>query len=114
MNKVFERQGNRSEVYTRRFPDIICGVCEYCGVTDRNKPSEEQYTSIHVSGCPYTSIGGLGEIRCSYCPENVNPVDVVKQRKLSVHESPSNPGQLIAVCDSLACSDKHNKRFKLN
>ena len=114
MNKVFERQGNRSEVYTRRYPDIIGGVCEYCGVLDKSKPSEEQYTVTHVSTCTYSTIGGLGELRCTYCPESVNPVDVVKQRKLTVHESPTNPGQLIAVCDSYECSRKHENRFKLN
>ena len=110
----FERKGAKSEVYTRRFPDITGGVCDFCGIRNNLLPSEVQYLQPHDPACPYAQRGGIGQIRCSYCPETVNPVDVVKQRRLVVHESPTVPGQLLAVCDSYDCSRKHESRFKLN
>ncbi len=110
----FERQGSTSEVYTKRYPDITGGVCDFCGVITGLEPSEVQYQITHVANCPYSAIGGVPFIRCSYCPDNVDPVEVIKRARLSVHQHPDHPNQLIAVCDSYNCSQKHLQRFKRN
>lgn len=102
---TFERQGRVSEPITRSFPAIIGGTCEYCGVVDNLQPAELQY-----SLCPHFK--GMGEVQCSYCPETVNPIDVIKGRKIIVHGSPDDPAHVIAVCDSYNCSQAHLKRFK--
>ena len=109
-----ERQGNVAEPMTRMYPPITGGVCDFCGIMDNKRPSEEQYLLGHVPACPYTSRGGLGQLACSYCPQNVNPTEIIKNRKIQVHDSPTNPQQIIAVCDSLQCSSAHEKRFKLS
>lgn len=109
-----ERQGSQSEVYVRRYPDITGGICDFCGILNNLLPSEVQYMQKHVDGCLYAQAGGLGQLRCTYCPANADPVEVIKQRRLAVHDSPSMPGKLLAVCDSLTCSDKHIKRFQMN
>lgn len=107
-----ERQGAKSEIYVKRYPDITGGICEYCGVIDKLQPSEVQYLLPHVNSCPYGAAGGMGQLRCEYCPESIDPEEVVKTRKLVVHASPANPGRLLAVCDSYNCSQKHTDRFK--
>ncbi len=109
-----ERQGSTSEVYSKRYPDITGGVCDFCGVINNLLPSEVQYLQTHDPACTYAQAGGVGMLRCAYCPPNADPVEVIRQRRLTVHDSPSAPGKLLAVCDSLTCSDKHIKRFQLN
>jgi len=109
-----ERQGSTSEVRTRMYPPIRCGVCDFCGIRDNKQPSETQYLLPHEPTCPYSAIGGMGQLACSYCPDNSDPYEVVKTRLLMIHASPTAPGQIIAVCDSLGCSAAHEKRFKLN
>lgn len=103
----FERTGSISEPITAIYPQIIGGICEYCGVMDRLKPDYLQYTL-----CPHFK--GVGEVRCSYCPGTANPIDVIKQRRIVVHGSPFKTGELIAVCDAYTCSGAHEKRFKRN
>lgn len=99
-----ERQGNRSEPYTRRHPQVRGGVCEYCGVIDGNYPSQHQYKL-----CPHYR--GM-QLRCSYCPENKDPDEVVTHAVLNVAEHPDNPNTLIVWCDSYECSRAHEARFK--
>lgn len=103
----FERQGNVSEPMTRAYPAVIAGTCEYCGVIDNKQPAELQYTL-----CPH--FNNMGEIRCTYCPDTVIPSDVIKQRRITIHGSPTDPNAVIAVCDSYNCSQAHLKRFKRN
>lgn len=103
----FERQGRISEPMTRAYPAVIGGVCEYCGILDNLKSSEEQYKL-----CPHFK--GMGEVRCSYCPETSDPIGVIKERKIVIHGSPTNPNEVVAVCDSYNCSQAHLKRFKRN
>lgn len=99
-----ERQGARSEPYTRRYPQVRGGVCEYCGVLDGNVPSQHQYKL-----CPHYR--GM-QLRCSYCPENKDPDEVVTHAVLNVAESPDREGTLIVWCDSYECSRAHEGRFK--
>lgn len=101
---ALERVGQKSVPYTRMKPRVIGGVCEFCGTLDSNQPSEVQYQL-----CPHFK--EIGELRCSYCPENANPVDVIKKADIKVHEHPDRPGTWIAVCDSYNCTLAHEKRF---
>ena len=99
-----ERQGNQSEPYTRRFPQIRGGTCEFCGVMDKNMAAQDQYKM-----CPHYR--GM-QARCTYCPESKDPDEIVKGATLNVAEHPEKPGMLIMWCDSFSCSAAHEKRFK--
>lgn len=101
-----ERQGSQSEPYTRRFPEIRGGVCEFCGILDRNTPSQYQYKL-----CPHYR--GM-EARCTYCAETKNPDEVVYKSAMQVAEHPDRPGTLIMWCNSFECASAHLKRFKRN
>lgn len=101
-----ERQGARSEPYTRRFPEVRGGICEYCGVIDQNYPSQQQYKLCeHYKGM---------QLRCSYCPDSKDPDEVIYHTALKVAEHPDRPGTMIAWCDSYECSSAHLKRFQRN
>lgn len=103
---TIERQGLRSEPYTRHFPEVRGGVCEFCGVLDPNVDSQQQYKL-----CPH--FRGM-QLMCSYCPADKNPDEIIRRSKLNIHEHPDKPGKLVVVCDSYECSDKHLKRFQLS
>ena len=105
--KVIERQGGHTEPYTRRLPQIRGGVCEFCGILDRNVPSQYQYQL-----CPH--FRGLGEMRCSYCDEAKNPTDVISHSILNIAEHPDNPDKLVVWCNSYVCSGKHIARFRVS
>lgn len=101
-----ERQGDYSSAFSRRFPEVRGGVCEYCGVIDGNFPSEEQYKRCeHYKGM---------QLRCTYCPSHKNPDDVINHTVLRIAEHPDIPGKLIVWCDSFDCSRAHEQRFKVN
>lgn len=101
-----ERSGAQSEPYVHHHPQIRGGVCEWCGVLDPNTPSQYQYKL-----CPHYR--GMN-IRCSYCPAEKDPDEVVRSTKLEVVEHPDKPGVLIAVCSSYDCEKKHQERFRNN
>lgn len=103
--RKIERQGVRSEPYTRRLPQVRGGICEFCGVLDPNVPSQDQYKL-----CPHYR--GIGEVRCTYCDESVDPTQVILHSVVNVAEHPDNPDTLIAWCNSYECSRKHEARFK--
>lgn len=102
-----ERQGNVSVPYTRMKPRVICGVCESCGVINNLLPSIEQYKL-----CPHFK--ELGELRCTYCPEHADPLDVLSKADMKVHEHPDKPGVYVVVCDRYECAKAHQERFKRN
>ena len=101
-----ERQGSRSEPYTRRFPEVRGGICDFCGVLDKNVPSQYQYKL-----CPHYR---GQQLRCSYCPDNKDPDEVVYHANLNIHEHPDRPGVMIVVCNSYNCSKAHLERFQLS
>lgn len=99
-----ERQGAKSEPYTQRHPQVRGGICEFCGVLDPNVPSQFQYKLCsHYRGM---------QLRCSYCPENKDPDEVIYHSNLNIASHPDNPQTLIVWCDSFNCSDAHIKRFQ--
>lgn len=102
--RQIERQGLRSEPYTRRLPQVRGGVCEHCGILDKNVDAKDQYKL-----CPHYR--GM-QLRCSYCDESKNPDDVIYHSNMNVAEHPDNPNTLIVWCDSYECSRKHEQRFK--
>lgn len=102
---TIERQHQQGVAYTYMYPRVISGICEYCGVIDSKLPSTEQYKL-----CSHFS--KIGELRCSYCPDNVDSTDVVYHGELKIHVHPDNSEKLVVVCDSYNCSQKHINRFK--
>jgi hypothetical protein len=105
--KTIERQGSRTEPITARYPQVRGGICEFCGVMDRNQPSEQQYKL-----CPH--FRNIGQLRCSYCPDTKEPDDVIGHAVLNVAGHPDNPNKLIVWCDSYNCSRAHEARFKVS
>lgn len=104
-----ERNSPSMSGVSYRFPRIIGGVCEACGVIDRNIPSELQYTKCKHYKDLYES---QGQFRCSYCDETVDPVAVVKSHTLNVATHPDDSSRLVLWCGSYKCLQKHEKRFK--
>ncbi len=103
--KTLERQGDKSEPYTRRLPQVRGGVCEYCGILDKNTPSQYQYKL-----CPH--FRDIGQLRCTYCDGTKDPDEVVSMSTINVAEHPDTPNTWIAWCDRYECSRKHAARFK--
>lgn len=106
MNKVIERQGAQAVPVTEMYPRVIAGTCEHCGAIDGRVEEKFQYQL-----CPHFQ--GM-ELICSYCPDNVDPVEVIRTSNMKIHGHPDNPEKLVVVCDSLNCSAKHLERFKIN
>lgn len=102
--KRIERQGDLMEPMVARYPRVIGGVCEFCGILDKNIPAEYQYRL-----CPHYR--GL-ELRCSYCPAGKDPNDIVYHANINVYGHPTSPDELIVVCNSYDCTNKHRKRFQ--
>lgn len=102
--KTVERQGSKAEPYVHHYPQVRGGICEFCGVLDRNIPSEFQYKL-----CPHYR--GL-QLRCSYCDETKNPDEVIGHACLNIYGHPNDNDKLIVVCDALPCVSAHEKRFK--
>ena len=101
-----ERQGAQGVAYSRRFPEIRGGICEFCGVLDPKVESKFQYKL-----CPHYR--GM-QAWCSYCHETTDPDETVYHERLKVAEDPNNPGSLIMWCDKYDCAQAHLKRFKTN
>lgn len=102
--KRIERQGLRTEPFTHRHPQVRGGICEFCGVIDPNVDSKDQYKM-----CPHYR--GM-QLKCSYCPDNKDPDDIIYHSNLSIADSPNDPGSLVVWCDSYECSRAHESRFK--
>ncbi len=101
--KTIERQSSSGAPVTERFPKVIGGVCESCGVIDGAYRAEEQYKLCrHYQGM---------QLRCSYCDPSKDPDEVIAHAELKVAAHPDNPDKLIVWCDSFRCSEKHLERF---
>jgi len=105
--RTIERQGDRSEPYTHRLPQIRGGVCEFCGIIDNNIPSQHQYKL-----CPHYR--NIGQVHCSYCDGSKDPDEVISMSAMNVAEHPDKPDQLVVWCDRYECSRKHEARFRRN
>lgn len=98
-----ERQEGTAVPFTHKYPDIRGGVCEFCGILDKNIPSQYQYKL-----CPH--FRGQ-QLRCSYCPEGRDPDEVIGQSVLRVYNHPDKEDVTVAVCDRYECNKKHQERF---
>ena len=103
--KSIERQGDTSAPYSRRFPQVRGGVCEFCGVLDPSVPSQHQYKL-----CPHYR--GM-QLRCTYCSQTKDTDDIIYHSTLNVAEHPDNPDKLVVWCNSYECSKKHLERFQV-
>ena len=83
----------------KKFPAIVGGVCEHCGLLDTKVAPDQQYTI-----CPHYN--GL-ELFCTYCGRS----DIIKDRKMNVFEIDGQPGVYTIVCSDYACQDKFNKEM---
>lgn len=101
-----ERSGELGEPYVHHFPQVRGGVCEFCGVLDPNTPSQYQYKL-----CPHYR--GMS-LRCSYCPQERDPDEVIRSTKLEIVEHPDKAGVMIAVCSAYDCEKKHQERFRIS
>lgn len=104
MPKTIERQGVQGVPMVRHYPQVISGTCEFCGVIDPNFDGPQYKLCSHYKE--------IGELRCSYCPDEKNPDEVVAHSKMIVTDHPTIPEQLVVHCDSFLCSQKHLERFK--
>lgn len=104
--KTLERQGDVSAPYSRRYPQVRGGVCEFCGIVDAQQPSQYQYKL-----CPHYR--GM-QLRCTYCPQSKDSDDVIYHADMNVAEHPDNPDKLVVWCNSYECSKKHLERFGMN
>jgi len=104
--KVIERQGVKAVPYTRRYPQVRAGICEFCGVLDSNVPSEHQYKL-----CPHYR--GM-DLRCSYCDEAIDPDEVIGKSVMNIADHPTNPDTVVVWCDRYECVKRHRERFTLN
>lgn len=102
--KMIERQGDSPLPYSRRMPDVIGGICEYCGVIDKNLPSEYQYKL-----CEHYA--PIGQLRCTYCDATKVPDEVINHSQMTVREHPDNPDRLVVLCGSYNCTRAHEQRF---
>ncbi len=106
VQRMIERQGGASEPRTHKYPEIRGGVCEHHGTMDPLVPAEYQYKL-----CDH--FRGMGDVRCSYCPEGSDPSDIVGHHTLHVWDHPTDRNAVVAVCTSYECNRKHQARFKL-
>ena len=110
--RQMERQGGRTVPYTRMYPLIKGGQCDWCGTLDKEQPAVYQYKL-----CPH--FRGMGDIECSYCDPTKDPKEVLRYSIMKIHDHPYDKDELgrpklVVVCDSYECSTKHGSRFDVN
>ena len=105
--KRVERRGGTTAPMVHRYPEVRGGVCEFCGIKD-----DKQHSTVQYRLCPHFQ--NMGELACSYCPAEKDPVEVIRSHTLNVYDSPYNPGEVVVVCDDYECVRKHRERFQVN
>lgn len=102
--------GSDGAPMSKRYPRIIGGTCEACGVVDQHKPAEIQY-----SLCPHFQ--DMGELACSYCDRAIDPKENIKHKVVMVSDHPQDPSKVVCWCTNgpgnpgSDCEQKHLKRF---
>lgn len=99
------RNEGRMGYRTRKYPYVIGGVCEWCGILN---PDDESYNQYKF--CPHYR--GM-TLECNYCDPTKNMQEVTRISKLYVFDHKSQMGAdglpaLAVVCDSFSC----NSAFK--
>jgi hypothetical protein len=102
------RKGGVMGFSTRRYPKIYGGQCEYCGVVDKNQPSQYQYKLCeHYRGL---------SLECNYCEPTKDQNEVARISQLFVFDHPTQKDTmgrpvLGVVCDSFTCQDQFNREY---
>lgn len=105
--RQIERRGGSTEPLVHHYPEVRGGVCEWCGTVDDRQPAVIQYTLC-------SHFKGMGELQCSYCPQDKDPMEVTRSHTLNVWNSPTNPNEVVVCCSSTECEKKHQDRFRVN
>lgn len=99
------RPGESSGLVSRRFPWILGGVCEECGIVDSNYPGSEQYKLCkHYQG---------RDMKCVFCKESADHDEVIRMSSLKVIEDPYAPGHLVTLCGSYDCTRKFEQKYHI-
>jgi len=102
-----KKEGTRT-YYTRIYPRVNGGICEKCGVIDKNQPAIYQYKLCeHYRGL---------SLECSYCDPTRDPDEVVRISSLKIYDHPTKKDAqgrpvLGVVCDSYDCTARFNSEF---
>lgn len=104
-----ERVGNMSSGVTAYFPEVRGGICEYCGVVDGNVDPKETGIQQYQLCQHYRGL----VLRCSYCPENSDALEVAQHSVLRVLQHPDKPNKLLVHCNSVDCLKSHERRWKV-
>ncbi len=93
---------------TRVYPKVYGGICEFCGVLDPNRDSQDQYKL-----CPHYR--GL-TLECNYCDPTKDQREVARISKLYIYDhksirGPDGKPALAVVCDSFTCTAAFNAEY---
>lgn len=102
------RKGGQMGFTTRIYPAVYGGLCEACGVVDKNQDSSYQYKLCeHYRGL---------SLECNYCEPTKDQNEVARISKLYVFDHPfqkdsSGRPALGVVCDSFNCQNAFNLEY---
>lgn len=102
------RKGGVMGFTTRVYPKIYGGVCEKCGILDKNQDSMYQYKLCeHYRGL---------SLECNYCEPTKDRTEVTRISNLYVYDHPTkkdSQGQpaLGVVCNSFTCTNQFNIEY---
>lgn len=103
------RKGGKMGFVTRVYPRVVGGICERCGVLDKNRDSEDQYKLCeHYRGLT---------LECNYCDASKDQREVTRISELYVYDHPTQKDAqgrpaLAVVCDSFTCRSRFDADFR--
>lgn len=108
MTRETVRTGGKQGFTTRVYPEVYGGLCEKCGVVDKNLDSQEQYKLCEH----YRNMS----LECNYCDATKDQREVTRIAKLHMFDHPfqkDSNGQprLGVVCDSFMCTNAFRMEF---
>lgn len=92
-----------------RYPQIVGGTCEFCGVVDPNHKGLQYKICRHFKD--------MGDLACSYCDRAINQDDMFAHKVVNVADHPNNPDKVVVWCTNGnknpggPCEQKHLERF---
>jgi len=107
-NRETARKNGVMGFTTRVYPKIYGGICESCGVLDKNQGAEYQYKLCeHYRGL---------DLECNYCDGTKDQKEVTRISQLYVYDHPvmkDSVGQPVlgVVCDSFTCQNTFNIEY---
>ena len=106
--EIERMEGGGSGYMSRIYPLVYGGLCEACGVMDKNQPSHLQYKL-----CPHYR--GM-TLACSECEPTKDQNEVARISKLKVYDHPFKKDSygrpiLGVVCDATTCQQKFHAKY---